>query len=282
MARLIGLAALAALALGVEAVTAASTPDLARVEHHGVALAYDTSLANGVVSEIVAERVWDNEWASAPEHVRLGLDGYAGVNDLPGTAEIRVYPAEAYAQMNPFAAGTMATLRALLADRPDLGQRYGGYLPAKREPGAGEPGEQWEWSPPLLPWSGAATVIHARPAYFNGEGAVGVRYLAQESQNHCWLGSRDVTFYAFQGLTADGAWYVAARLPVRTSFEVAAFVPPHPWSESAFAAACDSANAWLAAALENEQGDAFTPSIDALDSLIGSIRVFDQWRETRS
>ena len=276
VARLIALAALAVQVSSVEAATAASTLDPVRVEHHGVALTYDASLASGVVSEIVAERVWDNGWASEPEHVRLGLDGYAGINDLALAAEILVYPAEGYAQMNPFAEGTMATLRALLEDRPDLGQRYGGYLPVQSAHGAGEPGKPWEWSPPLLPWSGAATVIHARMTYVDGEGVVGVRYLAQEGQNHCWMGSRDVTFYAFQGFATDGAWYVAARLPVRTPFEVAAFVPPHPWSESAFAPACNGANGSLAAALESAPLDALFPNIETLDSLVGSLHLVGQ------
>ena len=82
-----------------------------------------------------------------------------------------------------------------------------------------------------------------------------------------------MTFYTFQGLSADGAWYVAAFFPVRVPFAIPPYTPPEPADEAAYAATCDAANAALAAALEDLPGGAFIPSLGLLDALVASLRT---------
>jgi hypothetical protein len=221
----------------------------------------------------VPEQLWEHDAASEPEHVRFVFEGSAGANDLPRPAELRVYPAARYSEINSVAAGTMAVMGRLLAERPDLRQIYPAYLPVGEPTDPEGQRQTWKVFPPMLPWPGAATVITAHSEYLSSGEVLGLRYLAQTAHNYCWSGARDVTFYTFQGLSADGNWYVAAIFPVRVPFEIPRYVAPEPWDAGAYAATCDASNEELAGALEGTSRGSFLPDLGLLDELVLSVRT---------
>ena len=119
------------------------------------------------------------------------------------------------------------------------------------------------------------------PEYFNsmvtyidfGNGS-GVRALCMRSHAVMPITSQEL-FYSFQGLTSDGAYYVAARLPISTPVLPAdgSQVPDSEieWMMSGDAAAVDVYLADTRALLEAQAPEGFTPNLAPLDAMIQSI-----------
>lgn len=124
---------------------------------------------------------------------------------------------------------------------------------------------------PLLPVADAEEVLHADAIYLPFKNGVGIRYVASYAQDVAPLTATRF-FYTFQGLTADGKYYVAATFPLYTplfprqipeKFDYKAF-------EKGYAAyRAGSAQKLNRADLKKD----FTPSPLVLDKLIGSLAI---------
>lgn len=127
---------------------------------------------------------------------------------------------------------------------------------------------------PLLPWVNSRQVFCAQPhmlAFANGRG---LRYLTYYAQDPSPALDQRV-FYTFQGLTADGQFYVSAFFPVQSDI-FPSEAPPCPkcgqpdynpfveWS------ALLTGQVGLLNALPEEN---FTPALNMLDALIQSIQI---------
>ena len=66
---------------------------------------------------------------------------------------------------------------------------------------------------PLLPLINAAQVFHTQVKYLDFQNGRGVRFITQYSQDVAPVTNQNI-FYSFQGLTQDGAYYVAAYFPI--------------------------------------------------------------------
>jgi len=227
----------------------------------GIAFLIPEGLATGATSENVAA-VSDQSgapWEVAPAYVRITLQGYA----LQGKffqPQIMVYPAQDYAAVGAGAAISIPRVQSILASPSQA--LTNDVLPR-------------------LPFANAEQVIAAQPKLIPFQDGKGVRVLAQYGQAVSQI-NNNALFYHFEGLTSDGKSYVVTTLPINAALlaasgDPASTVPPDgvpfPATDSTdpgvfqnyFQAVVDKLNA--------TGPDAFQPSLNALDSLIGSLQV---------
>lgn len=132
----------------------------------------------------------ETDFLSVPAHTRLNLAGYP-VAPAFHEAQVNVFPVEAYRALDDNASERIDQLQDLLERRP---ARVEGPLP-------------------FLPVWNAAQTMAVKFAYVEFSNGSGVRYLAQYGQS-AWPINNEDLFYTFQGLTADGEYYLSVVLPV--------------------------------------------------------------------
>lgn len=227
-------------------------PTQPAVSFHGTDFSYDPALAGFVNAEVIPAVTGEEEapWMLAPEHLEFSFVEYA-LDDTFHEPALYVYPVGEYAAVSESAAEVIDGMRALLAEKP------------------ADP----EGSIPTLPVWNAAQFMHAAVEYVDFQNGSGVRFLTQYGQAVWPVNNQDL-FYSFQGMTADGAYYVAAVLPVShpslpaSGDDVAETQDYDTFSEN-FASYLTA----VAADLTAQDPASFTPSLIALDSLAASIRI---------
>ncbi len=197
----------------------------------------------------------------APEHLQLKLEGYA-LQDKLHQPQIYVYPAEAYAQAQQYgaAAQSLERLRALLA-------RQAGESVTKQEL-------------PSAPFFNAAQIIASHIKVVLFQSGRGVRVLPQYAQGLVPINNTEL-IYHFEGLTNDGQHYVIAILPVTAPGLPEDAKPGATGPEGGVPMPdLNSANpdmpgyyANVQQMLDGLQPGAFTPNLDQLDALIGSLTI---------
>ncbi|HHY88731.1 MAG TPA: hypothetical protein GYA06_07425 [Chloroflexi bacterium] len=193
-------------------------------------------------SEGLAESPWRGP---LPEHRAITLQGYP-VTGHKMQAQIFIYPLEDYHAVSEAAAQAAGDLQTLLES---------GAAPADL---------------PFLPPMNARQVMRAGFMELDFQNGRGVRYLTWYSQGPGRINNAEM-FYTFQGITADGAYYVSAILPVTH--------PDLPASPEVFAedeGQLADYPAYLVetvAFLDAQPGASFTPDLTALDALIQSLGV---------
>lgn len=239
-------------------------------------LSYSPLLAPWVIARTAAAVPPSSEilYAEAhPANVEFVFYGFNGGRpyDLPlfpvdnRFAQVKVFRVEdfpGYGDDHPAGfTGQLNALRDLLAEGIDPSSCEGPYL-GERDP------------LPYLPWINMAQAFCSQPQIIRFEGGQGIRYITQFSQGFAPVLDREV-FYAFQGLTDDGRFYVAAFFPVSSMvFPTAA--PPCPECSNAD---YDLVGAWAERLaqqliqLNALPGDGFTPALALLDELVASIRI---------
>lgn len=226
------------------------------VSYEGVSLAVPGSVASGANPEkmTAVESNSDAPWDIAPTHLRFTLTDYPlqGKFHQP---RIFVYPAGEYAQKNAGAAEQINRLRNILDGAAALHET----LPTVSFFNAG----------PLL-----SAQIRIIP-FANGGG--GIRWLTQYAQYAAPVNNHEL-FYHFQGLSADGNYYVVAILPVTAPIlpedeKPEAAVPQGGISIPGDVGPNQVYYLSVTQALNTLSSDAFTPSLEALDALMESIHV---------
>jgi hypothetical protein len=192
-----------------------------------------------------------------PEHRKITFSGYP----LSGKffePVIRVYPAVEYAAMHESIAGRVSDMQTLLATQPADPQ-----------------------SIPFLPSFNAAQVFHAQLGYLPFQNGNGARFLTEYAQYYAPVNNHDL-FYAYQGLTSDGAYWVSAIFPVNLpwlqeswdSAQVPADGLAAPaWDAPNLDAAMQTYYDTMLGRLNSEAAGNFTPSLDCLDQFIQSLNV---------
>ncbi len=182
-------------------------------------------------------------FALTPEYIQFAFASFMG-DPQPSTPPlIDVYPVADYEAL----AGDAVTmqvdsLRALLDPSAELTSQT---------------------NLPYLPLLGAAQVFVARPQIVEFSGGTGVRYLTSFSQALTPI-ANDNLLYTFQGLTADGETYISATFPLRASI-----LP----ETAASAETTGAENTSVVSGLNALDPAAFTPTLEQLDMLIGSLTV---------
>ena len=223
------------------------TPELteANFSYQGVTFNYDSSLAAAITPEFIPVDTEGPESWWTPEHVFISLEGYPLVDTFQRPA-IRIFPVEPYMTLNVEAAAEITALQGLLAAR-------------HMEPE----------SIPFLPIVNAAQFMQAQVSYLDFQNGSGVRFLTQYGQD-AWPINNGSMFYSFQGLTADGGYYISAILPASHP----SLLPPDPEPLSDE----DYLNfAPYVTEIENQlnelSAESFFPSLLLLDDMIRSIQV---------
>jgi hypothetical protein len=234
-----------ASAVSAPAAGSAAAQAVAQAGHGGVTFSYDTSLATDVQGRTVASNVGQgaSAWEIRPEHIGFTFEGYPAKG--LASPQIRVIPLAEYksVQVGSSVSGELGTLESYLGENVDTP----GLLP-------------------LLPPVNAQRIINEDVAPVAGAGVSGVRFVASYAQGIAPLTADNIT-YMFIGLTADRKYYVDAVFPVSLS------TPLDPAPSPYTAESAHAYNQALAERLRNTDASGFTPSLDTLDKMIGSIRV---------
>ncbi len=233
----------------------------AAVSFDRLSLTLPASVASGANGTQVAKVEGDNAgpWGAAPAHIELKLEGYA----LQGKflePKIYVYPADAYAQMQNGAAQSLQRLKAILEGNSSA--------PLTTD------------TLPFVPFFNAGQIFAANARVIPFQNGKGVRELTEYAQYPAPVNNNEL-IYQFEGLTSDGKYYVIAILPATgpglpEDAKPDATVPeggvPLPDLNSANP---DFAGYYAKVQhnLESLQPGAFTPDLDQLDALIGSITI---------
>jgi hypothetical protein len=234
------------------ATAAPPAPTQPAVNFHGVSFSYDPALAGFVNADVIPAVTGEDEppWMLAPEHLEFSFVDYILADTFHAPA-IYVYPTAEYAAISEAAGEVVDALRALLAEKP------------------ADP----EGSIPFLPPFNAGQFMHAAVKYVDFQNGSGVRFLTQYGQAVWPVNNQDM-FYTYQGLTSDGAYYVAAVLPAShpslpaTGDEVAETQDYDAFSENFQSYLAD-----VTADLSAQDPASFTPSLTSLDSLAASIQI---------
>ncbi len=219
-----------------------------------------TGLASTATHEVIARAESDQvaPWEVAPEHTVFTLEDFS----LPGKqmkAQIFVYPADDYANINQGVAENIKKIKALTSESG---------MDVNND------------TMPHVPFYNAAQVIAAQTQVFNFRNGAGVRYITQYGQDvspitNNWL------FYTFQGLTSDGKIYIVAIFPIEVPVLAQGDVqnspvpsdgvpfPDYNDPNANFPAYFDA----VTQKLNSLSPDAFSPVITQIDALIQTIQV---------
>ena len=262
----------AAIFLASMPVQAQDSPSV--VSFQGISFAFDRTLGTNVNIMEVPGDPPAGIFVSSPGAGHLAFSLYRTRRpeqrlprpfEVPGTVSFyRVSDLAEYVR----ASQQLEDLKSLLDERPDLDA-----LTASDA----------ETSSGLLPFmltDAAAQLIDARGRYIDTPELSGVAYLTVLAQDLIPFG-RDDFWYTFQGLSADGQWYVTV------DFQVEAGMFPARVTRRTMRRVVASADAWMRyrdqsiQTLNGAPDDAFTPSLATIDELVRSI-TFDRLSPTDS
>lgn len=240
-----------------QAASAATEPSGTPITFQNVTFVIPQGLSSGANSEVVP-LVDESQgpWGVAPKHLLFTLQHYPAPSDDGFDAVIRIYPAQEYADVNPWAEGSINRLRAILAS-----------------PGMTITND----NAPSVPFNGAAAQQYAAQIkllkFNNGNG---VRMISQYGQFPGPI-TKNNSFYHYEGLTSDGKYLVAALLPLALPLQSTS---ENPSADGIIYPADISDVEGLTAyyqgitdTLNAANPDSFQPTLTQLDALIQSIVI---------
>ncbi len=191
-----------------------------------------------------------------PEHTLLTLNGYP----LAGKffeAKIAVYPLESYRSLQPdFVNDRVALLQNLIsgATTPTFAGSFGPALP-------------------FLPVFNAGQIFFAHYQVLPFVNGSGIRFLTEYAQYYAPVNNNDL-FYTYQGMTADGQYWISAILPINHPMLPAdANNPPNGQTWEEFSNAYEPYIADMVNQLNSQPPESFIPTLTALDALASSIVI---------
>ena len=255
--------AIVALLAFIALPTAHAQPATNQVNYNGVTFSYDTSLATSVITRIVPEQIagpnGEAWWTSHPEHLEFIFKGYNAPGDTGWDPAIYVFPVKgSYAYLNPdqkqdLWLDTMSATRDLVTQKRMLDP----YHNLQIEQSGGGAVE----AIPFLPLTNAVATFVGQQKFIGFQDGSGFRSLTSIKQDPTppYAGN---TIYTFQGISSDGRYYVAATFP--------AFLADSPatWSGTTDPLAYHKA---ITDAIVKAGPAEFSPNLDKLDALIGSL-----------
>jgi len=225
---------------------------------NNISFVIPTILGNGAqVETIPAVPASDDMpwWEIGPTYNKYHIQGYALGKEFHNPI-IYVYPVNEYIQVNEDVVKLVDSLKTII----------------------NSPGQPLPKHLPFLPAFNAAQIFYSNEQPLEFKSGKGIRFLTQYGQAPYPV-NNNALFYTFQGLTNDGAYYVAAILPVNAAFLSADGNPdtplpadgiPFDWNNFEN---IDQHFALAKQKLEATDPNAFNPTLPNLDSLIQSITV---------
>lgn len=237
--------------------TATSQPSGIPVTFQNVSFVIPEGLASAATTEVVpaSDESTGGPWGVSPEYIEFVLVNYSPSDDFFPPV-IRIYPAQEYAAVNPWAQSSIAKLQALLASPS---------MPLTNE------------NLSTIPFNGAAAQQYAAQAkmiaFKNGNG------VGMTSQYAQFPGPilRDGSFYHYEGLTSDGKYMIAMMLPVTLPLQAngenpsadGIIYPSDIGDVNALTAYFQGVTNLLNAA----SPDSFQPNLTQIEALIQSIQI---------
>lgn len=216
-----------------------------------ISLTYHTQIAQDIAWERVpASRDPQTPTGPVPEYTELVFQNYQDGTGWVETGDfIHIYPVVTF-PADPNAPYTQAleALRSVLAARPTITD---GELP-------------------MLPTVTATQMIRTQVQYLDLANGSGIRYVTAAGLDVSPLDG--ALFYTFQGLTDDGAYYIAAQFPVQSSV-LPASEAMNTEQYNAFAARYDEYLAEITAQLNAAPAPSFSPDLTLLDGMLASMSV---------
>lgn len=173
----------------------------------------------------------------------------------PRDRQLRIYPTAGYQEIfdeldNGFLGRRLNDLEQILADQPST---IAGEIP-------------------FLPPIPAAQIFRSHVQYVNFQSGSGIRFISMYSQAPEPI-HNELIFYTFQGLTADGQYYISLTYPVTALVLPDTFKEAQPEDRQAFMERFDSYMEETIQSINNLGQDDFSPSLVALDAMIQSLTI---------
>jgi len=209
-------------------------------EEEGVRISYDYTLADDLLVETIPAEELMGGAGIMPEHVGLSFSGYV----LPDTFHkplIHIYAIRDLEAGSQAAANVVAALRQFLAEKPAAPEGI-----------------------PFLPLFNAMQAMRAQVATIDFQNGTGVRFLAHYTQGLVPVNNNEL-FYTFQGISDDGAYYVAAILPVShpaLPADASVLIPDGEF---------ETHMRDMEQLLNAQEASTFTPDLKVLDAMIRSL-----------
>ena len=196
---------------------------------------------------------------STPQYRQITLVGYP-LSDKFWEPRIKVYPVARWEELAPgLISPKVPELQALTAS-PTLTENS---------------------SIPFLPSLGAAMAFQAQESILNFQNGSGVGFLTEFSQYYVPV-NNDELFYAYQGVTSDGKYWVSVFLPVNAPYLQASAedtaVPADGIVQPNMNAASDEMKAYydqMESKLNSTPDDTFTPSLSCIRQFVQSLQISD-------
>ena len=182
-----------------------------------------------------------------PARRAVNFSGYSIQNHFH-TPGIYVIAFDKLVQGGTYGATMAATLQGLLAD-PEFDLQAEGRLP-------------------FLPPFNAAQVFHVLEQRLDSEHSSGIRYLTLYSQALVGVDNYDI-FYTYQGLSADGRYYIAAVLPINSTL-----LSDDELTHAELETVAIDYEAYVTSMTDmilEDNGESLTPTLAALDAMMMSL-----------
>lgn len=235
----------------------------------GVYMVLPPCLANNAIGTLIAAVPYDEmngPMEYYPENRKITFQGYPlsnkffSVDDPDQTGGLVVYPVADYIAMNQFVANHVAEMQTLLATRPNTPDAI-----------------------PLLPIFNAAQTFRAQVKYMDFQNGQGVRFLTEYAQYYAPVNNQDL-FYAYQGITTDGKYWVSAIMPVNAAYlqensqsvnVPAGGILPPTFDDPNYEVNMAAYSANMINKLNTTPDTDFTPALDCLDQYFSSLSISD-------
>lgn len=207
----------------------------------------DPALASGYNCETIPEST--DAMEVTPQYTKITLQGYV-LSDKFFEANLSIFPVQRYTELQPEnIPGMVSDLQTLI--------------------GGGAAGDTL----PLLPIFNAAQIFHAQYQAVPFVSGGGIRYITLYAQYFAPINNHDL-FYAYQGLTSDGLYWVSAILPINNPIlPDNGDNPPGGLSWDEFSSNYTPYLTDITSQLNSQTSNSFTPTLAALDALVGSITI---------
>lgn len=226
--------------------TVTASPQEPNFNYAGVSFYFDPILADDLTAGVTPGYYQeDNPWWSTPEHREYRFNNWV-LSDAFHKPTIRVYPVADFIAINENVSNGLDALRLALDSHP---ADYAGLA--------------------VSDLFNAGQLYQSNVKYLDFQNGRGARWLSQYGQAYFTIGSPNL-FYTYQGLTADGLYYVSIILPV-----------DHPYLpdvemadlEDSFFENYGTYRDSVVDQLESESENSFVPSLILLDRLVESLFV---------
>lgn len=225
------------------------TGDINVIESGGLVFTLPVEAAAGADVTTVLPDDPNEGWPefSLPARRMISFSGYS-IQDHFHTSVIYVYAFDKLIQGGAFGATNAATLQGLLTD-PEFNLEAEGSLP-------------------FLPPFNAAQVFHVLEQRLDSEYNSGIRYLTLYSQGLVGVDNYNI-FYTYQGISADGRYYISAVLPINSTL-----LSYDQLTQAELETIAIDYEAYLTSMIDmisEDNGASLTPTLAALDAMMMSL-----------